>query len=326
MQTSSSCSKLREVSLYGDRRNCARIQSLQCRIRSRQGKNRCDRQTSTTLKAVRSFIRHGGFYRRFIKDFSKISRPMTKLLEKDVVFDFNKECIEAFELLKEKLTNALIMVSPDWSQPFELMCDANHYALKYLFDKQDVKPRLIRWILQLQEFDIKIKNRKGAENVVADHLSCLENPNLKELRDEDIDDNFPNETLMNVSSNDEGGAPWIADFANYLVGKILRKGLTYTQRCKFFSELKHYFWDDPYLFKMYPDGMIRRCVYGFETRKILDECHHGPTEGHYGPSTTTKKVFDAGFLVTDINKKTKMKPNWTKPSTLLERARDYESD
>ncbi|GJW43825.1 hypothetical protein Tco_0072624 [Tanacetum coccineum] len=117
-----------------------------------------------------------------------------------------------------------------------------------------------------------IKNKKGEENVAVDHSSRLENPDLKELRDEDIDDHFPNETLMNVSSNDEGGAPWFTDFANYLVGKILRKGLTYAHRCKFFLKLKHYFWDDPYLFKMCPDGMIRRCVYCFETRKILDEC------------------------------------------------------
>ncbi|GKC05131.1 hypothetical protein Tco_0996741 [Tanacetum coccineum] len=82
---------------------------------------------------------------------------------------------------------------------------------------------------------------------------------------------------MNVSSAEEDKIPWFANFANYLVGKILRKGLTYAQRCKFFLELKHYFWDEPYLFKMCPDGMIRRCVYGAETRKILDECHHAPT-------------------------------------------------
>ncbi|GJY57844.1 hypothetical protein Tco_0457736 [Tanacetum coccineum] len=96
-------------------------------------------------------------------------------------------------------------------------------------------------------------------------------------------------------SNDEKESPWFADFANYLVGGILRKGLTYAQRCKFFSELKHYFWKEPYLFKACPDGMIRRLVYGSETRKILDECHHGPTGGYYGPSITAKKVFDAGF-------------------------------
>ncbi|GJS13830.1 putative nucleotidyltransferase, ribonuclease H [Tanacetum coccineum] len=216
------------------------------------------------VKAVRSFLGHAGFYRRLIKDFSIISRPMTKLLEKDVVFDFNKECIEAFKSLKEKLTNAPIMVSPDWSQPFELMCDASdfvvgavhgqqegkhfrpihfasktlnnaqknytvtekellavvfvidkfrsylvlsktvvftdHYVLKYFFAKQDAKPRLIRRILLLQEFDIEIKNKKGAENVAADHLSRLENPHLEELRDDDIDDNFrknSNERLLN---------------------------------------------------------------------------------------------------------------------------------
>ncbi|GJU73125.1 reverse transcriptase domain-containing protein [Tanacetum coccineum] len=61
------------------------------------------------------------------------------------------------------------------------------------------------------------------------------------------------------------------------------------------AELKHYFWDEPYLFKACPDGMIRRCVHGSETQKILDECHHGPTGGHYGPSITAKKVFDVGF-------------------------------
>ncbi|GJU07403.1 reverse transcriptase domain-containing protein [Tanacetum coccineum] len=144
-------------------------------------------------------------------------------------------------------------------------------------------------------FDIEIKNKKGAENVAADHLSRLENPHLEELRDDNIDDNFLNETLINVSSTKEDKIPWFADFANYLVGRILRKGLNYAQRCKFFSELKHYLWDEPYLFKMCPDGMIRRCVYGAETQKILEKCHHGPTGGHYGPSTTIKKVFDAGF-------------------------------
>ncbi|GJX66750.1 reverse transcriptase domain-containing protein [Tanacetum coccineum] len=100
---------------------------------------------------------------------------------------------------------------------------------------------------------------------------------------------------MNVSSTEEDIIPWFADFANYLVGKILRKGLTYAQRFKIFSELKHYFSDEPYPFKMFPDGMIRRCVYGVETQKILDECHHGLTGGHYGPSTIAKKVFDASF-------------------------------
>ncbi|GKB66456.1 reverse transcriptase domain-containing protein [Tanacetum coccineum] len=232
---------------------------------------------------------------------------MTKLLKKDSVFNFDEECNKAFETLKEKLTNAPIMVSPNWSLPFELMYDASdfavgvvlvvftdHAAKKYLFLKQDAKPRLIRWILQLQEFDIEIKNKKGAENVRADHLLRLENPNLKELKDEEINDEIPDEFLMSIET-DEEKSPWFADFANYLVGGILRKGLTYAQCCKFFSELKHYFWDESYLFKACPDGMIRRCVHGSETQKILDECHHGPTGGHYGPSITANKVFNVGF-------------------------------
>nr|GEY93339.1 putative reverse transcriptase domain-containing protein [Tanacetum cinerariifolium] len=110
--------------------------------------------------------------------------------------------------------------------------------------------------------------------------------------EEEINDEFPEKFLMS-SSTDEKESPWFADFA--IFRGILRKGLTYAQRCKFFSQLKHYFWDEPYLFKACLDGMIRRCVYGSETRKILDECHHGPTEGNYGPLITAKKVFDAGF-------------------------------
>ncbi|GJX59145.1 reverse transcriptase domain-containing protein [Tanacetum coccineum] len=192
----------------------------------------------------------------------------------------------------DKVKNDVITKLPP---PTNVKSVRNHFALKYLLAKQDAKPRLILWILLLQGFGIKIKNKKGAENVAADHLSRLENPHLEELKDDDINDNFPDETLMNVSSIKEDKIPWFVDFANYLVGRILRKGLTYAQRCKFFLEFKHYLWDEPYLFKMCPDGMIRRCVYGAETQKILEECPHGPTGGHYGPSITAKKVFDAGF-------------------------------
>ncbi|GJT63483.1 reverse transcriptase domain-containing protein [Tanacetum coccineum] len=110
---------------------------------------------------------------------------------------------------------------------------------------------------------------------------------------------------MSIKTNEEESL-WFADFANYQVGGILRKGLTYAQRCKFFSELKHYFWDEPYLFKACPNGMIRRCVHGSKTRKILDECHHGPTRGHYGPSIIAKKVFYAGFYWPTIFKKPRL--------------------
>ncbi|GJU15331.1 reverse transcriptase domain-containing protein [Tanacetum coccineum] len=83
----------------------------------------------TTVKGVRSFLGHAGFYRWFIKDFSKISRPMTHLLEKNTPFIFSSECIQAFETLKKKLTEAPILISLDWDFPFELMCDASDFAI-----------------------------------------------------------------------------------------------------------------------------------------------------------------------------------------------------
>ncbi|GKC62443.1 hypothetical protein Tco_1095041 [Tanacetum coccineum] len=124
----------------------------------------------TNVKGIRSFLGHAGFYRRFIKDFSKISRPLTKLLKKDTPFIFNKYYHEAFNLLKEKLTFGAVL-----------------------------------------EFDIKIKDKKGTDNVAADHLSRIENDETSD--DSDIDKNFSGETLMKIDTKDE---PWFADFANYL--------------------------------------------------------------------------------------------------------------
>ncbi|GJV70778.1 reverse transcriptase domain-containing protein [Tanacetum coccineum] len=83
----------------------------------------------TTVKGIRSFLGHAGFYQRFIKDFSKISRPMTHLLEKNTPFIFSEDCILAFQTLKKKLTEAPILIAPNWDQPFEIMCDASDYAI-----------------------------------------------------------------------------------------------------------------------------------------------------------------------------------------------------
>ncbi|GJX84618.1 reverse transcriptase domain-containing protein [Tanacetum coccineum] len=121
-------------------------------------------------------------------------------------------------------------------------------------------------------------------------LQPITYPESKTMRQ--ADDNFPRETLMEINTKNK---PWFADFANYLVADIIPKGMTYQQKNKFFSDLKHYFWEEPYLFKVCSDGIIRRCVSGSETRTILDQCHHGPTGGHYGPDMTAKKVLDSGF-------------------------------
>ncbi|GKD60692.1 reverse transcriptase domain-containing protein, partial [Tanacetum coccineum] len=93
----------------------------------------------TSVKGIQSFLGHTGFYHRFIQDFSKIARPMTRLLEKDNPFIFSKECIESFNILKKKLTKALILVSPDWDLPFEIMCNASDYAAGAVLGQRKTK-------------------------------------------------------------------------------------------------------------------------------------------------------------------------------------------
>nr|GEX71217.1 reverse transcriptase domain-containing protein [Tanacetum cinerariifolium] len=93
----------------------------------------------TTIKCIRSFLGHDGFYRRCIKDFSKIARSMARLLEKDTPFFFSKEFVEAFQTLKRKLNEALILISLDWDLPFELMCDARDFAIGAVLEKRQEK-------------------------------------------------------------------------------------------------------------------------------------------------------------------------------------------
>ncbi|XP_070660542.1 uncharacterized protein [Malus domestica] len=217
-----------------------------------------------SIREVRSFLGHARFYRRFIMDFSKISNPLCRLLQKDVQFKFDKECEKAFKHLKKMLTSAPIIVPPNWSLPFELMCNASDYALrdvlgkmkdkqahviyyafrtlndahlnysttekellvvvfaldkfrsyllgtkviiypdhatlKYLLMKKEAKPRLIRRMLLLQEFDIEIWDKKRSENVVDDHLSCM-------VHEEDavpIPETFPDEQLLSIEVQRSG--------------------------------------------------------------------------------------------------------------------------
>nr|GEY66308.1 DNA-directed DNA polymerase [Tanacetum cinerariifolium] len=93
----------------------------------------------TTVKGVRSFLGHVGFYRLFIQDFSKIARPMTHLLKKETPFMFSKDCIDAFETLKKKLTKAPILVIPDWNLPFERMCDASDFTIGAVLGQRKTK-------------------------------------------------------------------------------------------------------------------------------------------------------------------------------------------
>ncbi|GJU48527.1 reverse transcriptase domain-containing protein [Tanacetum coccineum] len=186
--------------------------------------------------------------------------------------------INAFETLKKKLTEAPILVVPDWNLPFELMCDASDFAIGVVLG---------------QQFDITILDKKGSENLAADHLSRLENPHKDVLENKDINEHFPLETLGVISN---GSTPWFADFANYHAGNFIIKGMSTQQKRKFFKDVKHYFWDDPYLFCICADQIIRRCVSGHEALEILKACHEGPTGGHHSANLTAQKVFDAGKI------------------------------
>ncbi|GJR91469.1 reverse transcriptase domain-containing protein [Tanacetum coccineum] len=258
---------------------------------------------------------------------------MTHLLEKDTPFIFSDECLASFKILKKRLTEAPILMSPDWDLPFELMYDASDYAigavlgqrkdkyfrpihyarktlsdaqtnytvtekellavvyafekfrsylilsktivytdhsaLKYLLIKQDAKPRLIRWILLLQEFTIEIHDKKGAENLAADHLSRLENPYQGDRVGMEINDNFPHESLNRISLNPDNKPPWFVDIANYLVGNVLIKGMSSQQKKKFFKDIRHYSGMEPIVFWICADQIIRRCVDGQEAMDIL---------------------------------------------------------
>ncbi|RDX64717.1 Retrovirus-related Pol polyprotein from transposon 17.6, partial [Mucuna pruriens] len=269
-----------------------------------------------SVREVRSFLGHAGFYRRFIKNFSTLALPLSKLLQKDVEFNFDQPCIEAFQELKNKLTSAPILQAPNWDLPFELMCDASNSALgavlgqrarvgqpvhviayasrtmdptqqnyptiekellaivfaldkfrsyllgskiivfsdqaalRYLLKKPDAKPRLIRWMLLLQD-------KKGALNFVADHLSRIE----RESGPMAIRDEFPDEQLLHIKAS----TPWFADICNYVATSHFPPKASRAHKDKIRSDA--------------------------EINSVLQFYHSTPRGGHYGSTRTTRKVF-----------------------------------
>ncbi|GKB47694.1 reverse transcriptase domain-containing protein [Tanacetum coccineum] len=165
----------------------------------------------------------------------------------------------------------------------------DHSALKYLFAKKDSKVRLLGWVLLLQEFTFKVIDTKGAENLAADHLSRLENPYENVLDPKEVNEKFSLETLNMVTFCGDSSTQWFADYANYHARNFIIKGLSSQQKNKFFKDIKHYFWDDPYSFKICADQVIRRCVHDKEALDILEAYHNGPTGGHHGANLTSKK-------------------------------------
>ena len=155
----------------------------------------------------------------------------------------------------------------------------DHTALKYLLTKKDAKPRLIHWILLLQEFDLEIRDKKGADNCVADHLSRMEIQGSDLL----INDYLRDDTLLKVTTT----SPWYANLVNFMVTGYIPPGED-KKKCIHLSQF--HLWDDPYLFKVCADGLLRRCIPMCETNKILERCHSSPYGGQYGAFRTHAKV------------------------------------
>ena len=143
----------------------------------------------------------------------------------------------------------------------------NHSPIKYLLTKNDAKPRLIRWVLLLQVFDIEIKDKKGTKNLLADHLSRLEGPKSAVQ----INDNFLDEQLLAIFYLSL--VPRFVDYVNYLVAKVTPLEFTYQQKKKFFADVKHYYYEEPFLYKHCADQIIRRCILEDEMENILTQCH-----------------------------------------------------
>nr|GEU58240.1 reverse transcriptase domain-containing protein [Tanacetum cinerariifolium] len=186
------------------------------------------------------------------KHFRPIHYASKTMTEAEPNYTTTKKEMLAVVYAFEKFRSYLIMN--------KIIVYTNHSALKYFFAKKDSKARLLHWVLLLQEFTFKVIDTKRAENLAADHLSRLENPHQNVLDPKQINESFPLETLNLVSTRGNSSTSWFADFTNYQAGNFVVKGMSSQQKSKFLKDVKHYFWDDPIMFKICDDQVIRRCT------------------------------------------------------------------
>ncbi|XP_016497834.2 uncharacterized protein LOC107816613 [Nicotiana tabacum] len=217
-----------------------------------------------------------------------------RLLEKDVTFNFDEACLKAFKELKKKLVVAPIIVAPDWSLPFELMCDVSDHVVRALLGQRKDKVFYSIYYASktlddaqlnytttekelLAEFNVEIRDRKGIENQVADHLSRLENHDHVEEGGQ-IKEVFPDEQLFAITQDPPS---WYANYVNYLMSG-----------------------DEPYLYKQCVDQLMRRCIPEKEAKLVLYDCHASPYGGHHGGDRTVAKRNKANLEKTvSVNRK-----------------------
>nr|GEW43659.1 reverse transcriptase domain-containing protein [Tanacetum cinerariifolium] len=277
----------------------------------------------TTVKGIRSFLRHAGLYRRFIKDFPKISRPVTHLLEKNSRFIFSNECIQAFRTLKEKLTEAPILIAPNWDQPFELVCDASdyaigavlrqrvekhfrpiHYASKTMTQAETnymtIEKEILAVVYAFEKFRSYLIMNKSI--VYTDHsalkyLFAKKDAKARLLRWILLLQEFDFKVIDTREAEN-----YVADHLSRLENPYENifdpKEINETFPLESLNKTAHQDSSTPWFgdFANYhagkfiiKDQIIRRCVAGQEDIDILKACHSGPIGGHYGANYTAKK-------------------------------------
>ncbi|WKA10552.1 hypothetical protein VitviT2T_028117 [Vitis vinifera] len=231
----------------------------------------------TIVKGVRQFLGNAGFYRRFIKDFSKLSKPLCELLAKDAKFIWDERCQKSFDQLKQFLTTAPIVRAPNWQLPFEVMCDASDFAIgAVLVQREDGKPYVIYYASKTL-------------NETQRNYTTTE----KEL-------------LAVVFALDKFRAYLVGSFIivftdhsalKYLLTKQDAKASEWKAQDKkhFFAKIHAYYWEEPFLFKYCADQIIRKCVPEEEEQGILNHCHENACGGHFASQKTVMKVLQSGF-------------------------------
>ncbi|KAJ8755397.1 hypothetical protein K2173_019195 [Erythroxylum novogranatense] len=281
----------------------------------------------TCIRDIRSFLGHVGFYRRFLKDFSKIALPLSKLLQKDEKFEFDDSCKKAFNILKSKLISPPILVAPDWHLPFELSCDASNCVVGAMLGQREEKlPRVIAYasktldpaqinytttekelfavVFALEKFRQYLL--KSHVTIFTDHAAVrylLQKPQSKPrlirlpndtqgVDSSDLTcDSFPDSVLCASIVKE----PWFAHIVNYLMSGLTPPFMSQAQAQKLKSETRHYIWDAPHLWRMCSDQVIRKCVPHEEYDDIMSACHSMVCGGHFSARKTSRKILESGF-------------------------------
>ncbi|KAJ8763777.1 hypothetical protein K2173_003559 [Erythroxylum novogranatense] len=279
------------------------------------------------IRDIRSYLGHAGFYRHFIKDFSKIALPLSKLLQIDENFEFDDSCNNAFNMLKSKLISPPILVAPDWNLPFELSYDASNCVVRAMLGQWEEKlPRVIVYAsktldptqinyttIEKELFAVIFALEKFRQYLLNSHVTIFTDhaairylfkkpqskPRLIRLPNDTqgVDsseltcDSFPDSVLCASIFKE----PWYAHIVNYLMSGLTPPFMSQAQAQKLKSEARHYIWDAPHLWRMCSDQVIRKCVPHEECDDIISACHSMVCGGHFSARRTSRKILDSGF-------------------------------